>query len=127
ERTGDVLGCAHHVAEVRVAVAAPAGGADGDEDRLGVLDGIGDIRREAQATGFHVAGQNCLQPWLVDRHFATFQLRDLLLDPIDTDDVVAEVGQADSRYQTDVAGSDHRNTHCASFLPSFEAPLNPTP
>jgi len=91
QRLPDLLGRGHHVAEVGMAVAAPRGGADGDEDRGGAIDGGGQVGGEAEPARRDVAGHHVLEPGLVDRHLAALELGHLLGRLVDADDLVAEI------------------------------------
>src|SRR5690606_10234978 len=57
----------------------------------------------------HVPPDHLLQPRFVDRYFASTKLLDFLLVNIDTDDVVAHVGQTSAGNKTDVPGAGHAN------------------
>ncbi len=74
-----------------MAVAAPAGRADGDEDGIDALHGRGGIGREGQAPGGGVLGDQRVKPGLIDRDDPGLQPFDLRGVLIDADDVDAEL------------------------------------
>ena len=81
------------LAHVGVAVGE-GGGVDAEEDEVGARHRLGVVGGEAQAAGGQVAGDQLLQPRLVDRDLAPVQRRDLVGRQVEPDDVVAQVGQA---------------------------------
>ncbi len=61
--------------------------------------------------GAHVAGDQIVQPRLVDRQFAAPQHGDLVGVLVDAGHVVAEIGKAGPGNEPDIAGTDHRDAH----------------
>ncbi len=80
--------------------AAPSssgGRADADELHRAVLHRGGDVGREMEAAGDHVAQHHLLQAGLVDRDLAVLEQVDLAFVHIHADDVVAHFRQAGAR------------------------------
>ena len=75
------------------------------------LDGLDDVRREAQAAGLLVLVDQLFEARLVDRRDALLEQRDLRLVLVDARHVHAEVGEAGARHEADVARSDHADVH----------------
>ncbi len=71
---------------------------------------------EFDATGLSVALDHAIEPWLMNRHVAAVELLDLLRIDIHAHDVVAGIGQAGTRDQTDVARAKDRHTHGRCLL-----------
>ena len=94
-----------------MAIAAPRGGAHGNEDCARPGDACGQIGGERQPPGFGIAADQLFQPRLVDRHFAGLEPGDLAGILVDADDIMAEIGKAGARYQPDIARAHHRNLH----------------
>jgi len=115
QRPGDLLRGGHHIGQIRMAVAAPCRGADGDEHRLGAIHRGGQIGGEAEPPRLHVLLHQLLQPRLVDRHLARLQPGDLARVLVDADHVMAEIRKTDAGHQSDIAGANHRNAHGMPF------------
>jgi hypothetical protein len=111
ERGGDLFGGGIDIGEIGVAVAAPAGCADRDEDCMGALHGVGNIGLKGEAAGAAVGGDHLVQARLVDRDLAAAKGGNLVGVLVDTDDGVAEFRKAGTGNQTHIAGADHRNAH----------------
>ena len=111
EHVGDLAGGLEDVGEVGVPVAAARGRADGDEDRLGGLGGLGQAGREEQPPLAHVLGNELGEARLEDRHLAAGERGDLVGVLVDAGHDVAEVGKAGARDEADVAGADHCYAH----------------
>ena len=94
-----------------MAVTTTRGRADSDEDDIGVCDGPCQIKREAQAAGSAVMGDDRFEPRLEDRHFTALQRLDLISRLVDTDHFVTEIREAGSRHQADITRTDHHNAH----------------
>ena len=94
-----------------MAVAAPGGGADRDEHGLGVADRLLQVDGEGQAAFAHVLGDEFGQARLEDRDLAAVERLDLGRILVDAADVVAEIRKAGAGNQSDIACSDHRDTH----------------
>jgi hypothetical protein len=75
-------------------VTMTAGRADGDEDRVGAVDRLGELGGEAQPAAFDVARHELVEPRLVDWHHALLERVDLGGVLVDADDVMAEIGKA---------------------------------
>ena len=97
--------------QIRVSIAPAARRADSDEDRIGVLDSFGKRRREAEASGLHIAFDQRIEPRFVDRHDSVVQAVDLALILVDADHVVAEIGEASARDEADIARANHCDFH----------------
>ncbi len=107
----DFLGDRIDERQVGMAVAAAAWGADRDKDRLRAGDAFGEVGGEAQPSGVDVAGNQLVEPGLVDRHHALAQPGDLGLVLVDADHFVAEIGKAGARNQPDIARAYHCDLH----------------
>ena len=117
ERLGDLLRRGEDVAEIGMAVAAPARRADGDEYRIRPRRGRRQVGAEGEPAGPHVAVDQRLEPGLVDRHLAAPQPLDLGLVLVDAGDLDAELGEAGAGHQPDIAAADHHDAHRSrSFL-----------
>ena len=117
---GDLFRHRIDVGQVGMAVAAPRGRADGDEDRVGVSDSLRAFGGEAQPAFADIAGHQILEPGLVDRHLATLKLGDLRAVLVDASDRVSEIGKTCPRDQPYIAGPNHRHAHAKSS-PNFAA------
>src|SRR5881227_3682311 len=94
-----------------MAVTAPRRRAHGDEHRVGSGHRRLEIAREAQPSGCHVAGNEMVEPGLVDRHLAARQALDLRGILIDAGDLDAELREARPGNQPDIPRPDHRYAH----------------
>ena len=83
----------------------------GDEDDLRVIDAILDAAGEAQPLRGDIAVNDFLEARLVDRHLAGLERFDFARIVIDADDVVADVGEASARDETDITGTDDGDIH----------------
>ena len=92
-------------------VAAPRRGADGDEHRVGIADGVRKMGAEGQASGPHVVGHEAIEARLVDRDLAPAEPLDLSGFLVDARHVVPELCEAGSGHQSHVAGTDHGDAH----------------
>jgi len=90
--------------------------ADRDELHVAVRDGRFDVGRETQAARRAVARDHFLQARLVDRHAAVVQHVDLRLVDVETEHVVADVGETGARDQTYVTAADDSEIHDVSDL-----------
>jgi len=75
-------------------IAAPRGGAHGDEHGGGCLDGRRQIGGERQPACLRVAGDEVVEPGLEDRDFASLERRYLRRVLVHADHVMAEIGKA---------------------------------
>ena len=107
---GDLAADLFDVGHVGLAPIARRG-ADGDEDDLGERGAFLDGRRELQPAGGDVAVNHFFEPRLVDGHFAAFQDLDLALVVVHAQHVVADLGEAGARNQSDVSGSNNCDFH----------------
>ena len=78
--------------------------ADRDVDEVGAVDRLADVGREREALA--VSRDQLLEAGLVDRHLAALQRRDALGDDVADDDRVAELGEAGTGDEADVAGAE---------------------
>ncbi len=78
--------------------------ADGHEDDVRAVDGLGDVRREREA--LTVAGDDLLQARLVDRHFAATECVDAGDQDVAKHHLVAELREARAGDETDVSGAE---------------------
>src|SRR5437660_5649433 len=99
-------------------IAAPRRRAHGNEHRVGSGHRRLEIAREAQPSGCHVAGNEMVEPGLVDRHLAARQALDLRGILIDAGDLDAKLGKARPGNQPDIPGPDHRYAHDVDILSS---------
>src|SRR5436190_17895912 len=98
-------------------IAAPRRRAHGDEHGVGSGHRRLEIAREAQPSGCHVAGNEMVEPGLVDRHLAARQALDLRGILIDAGDLDAELREARPGNQPDIPGPDHRYAHRCDLRP----------
>ncbi len=106
---GDGLGHRPHVSEVGLAIHA-GGGAHSDEGELGIRQRLGVVGGEGETTAPNVALDELLQSRLVDGHDALLEFLDFLFVNVQTDHLVAQVGEACACYQTHVSRSDNTDT-----------------
>ncbi|MNL11093.1 hypothetical protein D3C87_1319140 [compost metagenome] len=92
-----------------MAVTPAARGSDGDENDFGLGNTSCQIGCERQAAPGHIGFHQFGQAWFVDRHHALFQRCDLGLVLVDTDDIMAEIGQTNARHQAHIARSHNCN------------------
>ena len=79
---------------------------DGQEDELGLGDGLGVARREAQVARGDALGDQLGQARLVQLHVAALEGLDECDAAVHAVDVVAELGQPGGHDQADVAAAD---------------------
>jgi hypothetical protein len=102
QRFGD-FGCGGvDIAEVRVAITAPARCADRNEHRVSVAHRVGKTCVEGEPTGAHVVDDQLIKARFVDRDLTLAQLGDLVGNLVDAGHVVSELSKAGSRYKPDV-------------------------
>ena len=108
----DVAGCGCDVLGIRAAVFAGwrthGNKLNGAEMRSGFK-----IGREMQPSGFHVARHHVVQTRLVNRQAPLAQARNLVRVHIQTQHIVANLGQAGASDQANVSGSDNSDFHSA--------------
>ncbi|MNG29075.1 hypothetical protein D3C84_1144430 [compost metagenome] len=83
----------------------------GDELQLAKAHPFGGIGAEVQAPFFVVAPHHGLEAGLEDGDDALLQVGDLLRIHIDAHHLVADIGQASTADQTDIAGPKNSNFH----------------
>ena len=111
QRIGDLAGRFMDEGKVRVAVAAPARGADRQHHHVRPRHGVGDVAGEGEPPGCYIGGEQRLQPRLVDRAPPRLQRRDLLRCGIDAGHSEAELGETGGRYKADISGTYHCDAH----------------
>jgi hypothetical protein len=79
--------------------------------KIARADRAGQIGREAQPSFADVLADDLVEAGLVDRDLALVEGVDLLDVDIDTDHVVAEVGEAGAGHEAHVARSDDCDVH----------------
>ena len=94
--------CSKHVAEIRRPILVRRC-AYGDELEQAVLDTLGRIRRELDASGLRIVLDECVEAGLVDGHFTPLEPLDLAGVDVHADHLVAGVREARSRHQTDIS------------------------
>ncbi len=103
------------VGEIRVAVAAAHGRADGEQNDVGRCAQPPQIVGEEQTLGLHVALDEVVEPRLVDRRAASLEIGKPLRVLVDAGDRPAELGKAGRGDEPDIAGADHADVQ--RFLP----------
>ncbi|MCY1370306.1 hypothetical protein D9M69_573930 [compost metagenome] len=93
--------------------------ANRDKDYLGLSDAFVEVLAEAQLTTGQVCFEHRLQARLMDRHFAAGQSRYPERIALDADHPIAHFGKACRRLQSDIAGSDHTDSHRCTPLMSY--------
>src|SRR5437660_6203734 len=99
-----------------MAVTAPRRRPHGNEHRVGSGHRRLEIAREAQPSGCHVAGDEVVEPRLIDRHLAARQALDFRGILIDAGDLDAELREARPGNQPDIPGPDHRYAHLTLLM-----------
>ena len=102
-----------HVAQVGGAILVRRG-THGDELEEPVLDALDGIGGELDAAGFRVALDQRIEPGLVNGDLAAIQTLDLACVDVDTNDMIARIGQAGARDEAHVAGAENGYTHSVS-------------
>ena len=77
-----------------------------------MIDSFRSRSRKTQRTGLLVLNDKRRQSWFVDGDDALFKCRDLYWIDVYTDDIVTSIRQAGSRYNADLAGTEHGKFHC---------------
>ena len=111
ERGGDLAGRIVNVGKIRIPIAAPRRRADGDEHRIGRTDGLLKRGGKRQPCFFDIGVHEIVQARLKNRNFATLERRDLRRILVDTNHVMAEIGQTGSGDETHITRADHCNAH----------------
>lgn len=73
KRMGDLFRRRIDITEIGMAIAAPRGRADRDEDDIGIGDGCGKVCGEAQPPGLGIVGDDDIETRLEDRDMAIFR------------------------------------------------------
>ncbi len=81
-----------------------------------------EVDGEPQAPAAEALGHELVEPGFVDRQVALVQARDAGLIDVETDDLVAQVCQAGSGDESDVAGSDDGEMHRQSVAEPSPGP-----
>mmetsp|Transcript_27227 Transcript_27227/g.49807 ORF Transcript_27227/g.49807 Transcript_27227/m.49807 type:complete len:367 (+) Transcript_27227:993-2093(+) len=110
-RLRDFLRSGHHIGQVRMAIAAPGGRANGYENRFGPVDGLGQIKGEGQPPRRNILGHQRIKTRLVNRNLTAFQHGNFVGVLVDAHNVMSKVGKTHTRDQADIACPDHRNFH----------------
>jgi hypothetical protein len=90
-------------------VAAARRRADRHEHGIGLPHRAGQAELEGEQSLTDVPRNQLSKTRLVDRHPAAFEGRDLGLVGVHAGNVMAEIGEAGPRFETDAAGTDHRD------------------
>ena len=83
------------------------GGADAHEGELGLAQSLAVVEGELEASGLGVLDDDLLEARLVDRKLATTEPLDLAGIDVDPDYLVAQLGEAGRRNQTNIVGTDN--------------------
>lgn len=86
-----------------MAVATARGRVDRDEDGIGCRDRPGKLGGEGEPPGADIVGDEIVEAGLVDRDLATLQGGDLAGVGVDAGHLMAEIGEAGSGDQADIA------------------------
>src|SRR5262249_30779353 len=76
------------------------------ENDLGLVYSFTNAAAKMQSVGRHIAVNDFLKPWFVDRNSSGFKRFDFRLIVIDANDVVADVGKAYPGNQPHITGTD---------------------
>jgi hypothetical protein len=108
---GDLAGRVIDIRKIGMAVAAPGGGADCDEDDVALRNAGCKICGEAQPSILDVVGDQLFEAGLEDRDAAGEQRFDLARVLVDADHFMAEIGKTNAGNKSDITGTDHRDFH----------------
>src|SRR5262249_26927515 len=87
-------------------------------NELGIRHGACRAEHETESAGTETVSDEILEPGLYDGDLGAAQALDLLGHDVGADDVVAEMGEAGSGGQADVARADDGDaTHVKEFYP----------
>ncbi|CAM2156829.1 hypothetical protein PT2222_30158 [Paraburkholderia tropica] len=109
-RTADVARRLKHILQIRRAVFVGRR-ADGDELHVAVRDSRFDIGRKRQTARATIALDDFLKARLVNRHDALIEQVDLALVHVETEHVVADVGETRARHETHITAANDRQIH----------------
>ncbi len=101
--------------------------ADGDEDRLRPASGLFQAGREREPARSLIGEHQFAQARLVNRNVTLSQTRDFLLVDLDTDDLVAKIGQTGPRNEADITCTHHNNPHRMNPRPIARTSAAKTP
>jgi hypothetical protein len=87
---------------------------DADENGFAVANGLGGIGGVGNFSGFAGGRENFVKIALIDWHAAGIELSDASIIDIRAYNVVACLGKARSRNETNVTATNDRKTHCES-------------
>ena len=107
ERAGDLAGDGLDVGKIGIATLR-LGGTDGDEDRVALARGLGEVGGETDAR-VAIALEHLGKMLLVDQGVPGFERRDFALVIIDADDVVTNLSEAYGRDQADISRTNDCN------------------
>ena len=91
--------------------------ADGDEDRVRSAPGRLEARCEREPSRGLVGEDQLAQARLIDRDATFAQTIDFGLVNLDTNHLMAEIGETSPRDKPDIAGADHHDAHQADPRP----------
>ena len=111
EMLGDLTRRGMDVGEVGVTVTAPARRADRQHRHIGLGHGLGDIGRKGEPPRLHIAGNQHIEPRLVDGDFSGLERGDLLRLRVHAGHVEPELGETGRGNETHIPGADHRDAH----------------
>ena len=110
-RMGNLFGSREHIGQIGMAIATTRWRTDRNKHRIGVAHGLRQIQRERQATRLNILGHQLGQPRLINRNLPGLQLSDLVCVLVDTDNLMPEVRETNTRDKANIAGSDHCDLH----------------
>ncbi len=93
-----------------MAVAAPRGGADRDENGFRAAHGRKAVG-EGEPVLPHIVHDELGEARLVNGHFARLQRRDAIGIVVDATDLVTEIGKTSARDKTYISRTNHGNLH----------------
>src|ERR1700745_3765927 len=76
-----------------------------------MLDGLLNVAGEMAPARRNVAVNYFLESRFVDRYLAGFELCDFFGVIINANHMMADIGEASARYQTDVSGAENQDVH----------------
>ncbi|MCY1442038.1 hypothetical protein D9M71_583810 [compost metagenome] len=106
EAGAQFVGYRQHMGKISGPVLA-IGGADRDEDDIGLIDTLIDARGEGQLATGELVLEHGLQAGFMDGRLAAGQARQAEGVALDTRHLVAHLGETGSRHQTHITRTDH--------------------
>ena len=88
---------------------------DGDENDIGTIHAFLGAGGEVQALGGDIAVEKVLEARFVDGNFSSAELLDFFRVVIDANHIVADLGEASARDETDISGSNNTEFHGCFF------------